>query len=126
MTLFDILFLFFVLVAVLLGIGLGVHLAFTMVWEKDNDDGYNAAQMVNSGVSKAKQQKKKSRTEKEAQTAKPDAKRRLKHRVHDQSGESFSEFGCHFTGENHGEKLDEIRKGQESCYHALDSEGLKK
>lgn len=125
MTLFDIFFLFFVLVAVLLGIGLGVHLAFTMAQKKDGD-GNNAVQIVNSGVSKAKQQKKKSRTEKEAQTAKPDAKRRLKHRVHDQSGESFSEFGCHFTGEDHGEKLDEIRKGQESCYHALDSEGLKK
>lgn len=123
---FDIFFLFFVLVAVLLGIGLGVHLAFTMAQKKDDDDGYNAAQMVNSGVSKAKRQKKKNHAEKEAPAARPDAKRRLKHRVHDQSGESFSEFGCHFTGEDHGEKLDEIRKEQENSYHALDSEGPKK
>lgn len=125
MTLFDIFFLFFVLVAVLLGIGLGFHLAFTMAQGKDDDDGYTAAQMVDSSVSKSKRQKKKSHTKNGAPPAKPDTKRSLKHRVHDQRGESFSEFDCRFTGEDHGEKLDSIRKEQETGYRALDNEGEK-
>lgn len=103
-----------ILICILAGIGAGFHLAFTTARERPPKARKNKA------VDEQTEEKK----EKKPWISRPwvSKDKHLSSKIHDQSGQSFAEFDCQFTGEDPDEKLQRARSSQDDSYNCLQKE----
>ncbi len=137
MTIFDILFYSVVLFAILIGIALGVHLAYCVA-DIGKEDDYADYQINTQPIQKSKTKKAKNfpRVTKHQYESEEDKDRDalfaededfataechdLKARIHDQKKMPYSEFDCQFTGEDYNTKLVQQMQQQEMAYNYME------
>lgn len=127
MTVLD-LFTVVVAIGVLVGIALGVHIAFCLAdpdrkdADGSEDNPYFVEQKITPSTADKSYKEKKEKKPHISFKGHKDKKSSLKEKVK-QPEMSFSQFACQFTGEDPEEKLNAAMHQQDESYHFLGEDG---
>lgn len=109
-NIFTIILFTVLLICILIGVGLGFYLAYVVAY---NTKIKPSIKLQHPDINTKKTKRKKG----EWLPNKKDST--LSTKIHKQTGQSYAEFDCNFTGEDPSEKLDTARKKQDASYNCL-------